>query len=103
MLCNGPPPIMADVLEVVRLPIWAGPDERLRRVLFNLTRKDCLTKAACFLSKAFGSRAQCKCKTCAQVSPADIFLLLAERINQLNARQTYNYILLHSGHSLPIF
>lgn len=42
---------MANMLEMVRLSIWVGPDERLQRVLFNLRRKDCLTKAACFYLK----------------------------------------------------
>lgn len=97
-------PIMANMLEKVRLSVWVGPDERLQKVLFNLRRKDYLTKAACFLSEAFGSRAQCKCNTFAHIYFSFwYFLLLAKRFNQLNARQTYNYISLHSGHILPIF
>lgn len=51
VLCNGPIPIMANTLEMVRPSIWVGPDERLQRVLFNLRRKDCLTMAACFYLK----------------------------------------------------
>jgi len=38
---------MASTLEMVRLSIWVGPDEKLQRVLFNPRRKDCLTEAAC--------------------------------------------------------
>lgn len=70
MLCNGPVPIMTNTLEMVKLSIWVGPDERLQRVLFNLGRKDCLAKAACFYLKHLV--VQCKCNIFTEISP-DIF------------------------------
>lgn len=48
-----------------------------------------------FLSKAFGSRKQCKCNTFAQFCLSDIFSCRQEDLT--------NYILLRSGLMLPTF
>lgn len=39
MHCNGPIPVIVKVLEIVRLSIWDGPDERLQHVLLILGKK----------------------------------------------------------------
>lgn len=49
VLWNGPVPIMTNTLEMVKLSIWVGPDERLQRVLFNLRRKDWELKLHVFI------------------------------------------------------
>lgn len=55
MHCNGPIPVIVKVLEIVRLSIWDGPDERLQHVLLILgkkkKKKDIFTKAAGFYLK----------------------------------------------------
>lgn len=51
MLRNGPIPIMANVLEMVRLSIWEEADERLQSVFYLRKKKTLFSKAACLYLK----------------------------------------------------